>query len=64
MKIRPDTIFQVRRDLLRRIKIRFDEEGIEIAVSHLKLRQSEDTSDRSCYNDTDYNDADYNDTVA
>ncbi len=56
MKIRPDTIFQVRRELLRRIKIRFDEEGTEITVSHLTLRQSEDTSDRSCYNDTDYND--------
>ncbi len=56
MKIFPDMIFQVRRELLRRIKIRFDEEGTEITVSHLKLRQSEDTSDRSCYNDTDYND--------
>lgn len=52
MTIRPDTIFQARRELLRRIRIRFDEEGIEITVSHLKLLQYEDASDRSCNNDT------------
>ncbi len=41
MKTRPDTVFQTRRELLRRIKKRFDKEGIEISVPHLKLLQSE-----------------------
>ncbi|NIO43727.1 MAG: mechanosensitive ion channel, partial [Burkholderiales bacterium] len=40
---RPDTVFQTRRELLRRIKRRFDAEGIEISVPHIRLVQGEDT---------------------
>ena len=41
----PDKIFPTRRELLRRIKKRFDEVGIEVAVPHRVLIQdtSEDT---------------------
>ncbi|UCH46925.1 MAG: mechanosensitive ion channel [Betaproteobacteria bacterium] len=42
MKTRPDTVFQTRRELLRRIKKRFDEEGIEISVPNIRLLQGED----------------------
>jgi carbonic anhydrase len=37
MQTRPDTVFQTRRELLRRIKKRFDEEGIEISVPNIRL---------------------------
>ena len=38
----PDKLFHTRRELLRRIKKRFDEEGIEIAVPHRILLQPTD----------------------
>lgn len=41
VQTQPDKIFPTRRELLRRIKKRFDEEGIEISVPHLTLRQPE-----------------------
>jgi len=40
VQTQPDKIFQTRRELLRRIKKRFDEEGIEISVPHRMLLQS------------------------
>ena len=42
IQTRPDTVFQTRRELLRRIKKRFDEEGIEISVPNIKLLQGQD----------------------
>ena len=42
----PDKIFQARRELLRRIKKRFDEEGIEISVPHRMLLHSTDSQHR------------------
>ena len=44
VQTRPDTIFQTRRELLRRIKKRFDEEGIEISVPNIRLLQGEDAA--------------------
>jgi small conductance mechanosensitive channel len=44
MQTRPDTVFQTRRELLRRIKKRFDEEGIEISVPNIRLLQGEDAA--------------------
>jgi small-conductance mechanosensitive channel len=41
MQTRPDTVFQTRRELLRRIKKRFDEEGIEISVPNIRLLQGD-----------------------
>ena len=37
VEVRPDKVFPTRRELLRRIKKKFDEEGIEIAVPYLKV---------------------------
>lgn len=42
VQTQPDTIFQTRRELLRRIKKRCDDEGIEISVPHRMLLQSTD----------------------
>lgn len=42
IQTRPDKIFPTRRQLLRRIKKRFDEVGIEIAVPHRVLIQQKD----------------------
>ena len=42
VQTQPDKIFQTRRELLRRIKKRFDEEGIEISVPQRILLQSND----------------------
>jgi small conductance mechanosensitive channel len=39
MQTRPDKIFPVRRQMLRRIKNRFDQEGIEISVPHRVIIQ-------------------------
>ncbi len=39
VQTQPDKIFPTRRQLLRRIKNRFDEEGIEISVPHRMLMQ-------------------------
>ena len=39
VETQPDKIFQIRRELRRRIKKRFDEEGIELSVPHLTLLQ-------------------------
>jgi small conductance mechanosensitive channel len=41
MQTRPDKIFPVRRQMLRRIKNRFDKEGIEISVPHRVIIQGE-----------------------
>lgn len=41
MQTRPDKIFPVRRQLLRRVKNKFDEEGIEISVPHRLIIQCE-----------------------
>jgi small conductance mechanosensitive channel len=43
VQTQPDKIFATRRELLRRIKKRFDEEGIEISVPHRTLLQSKDS---------------------
>lgn len=42
VQTQPDKIFPARRELLRRIKKRFDAEGIEIAVPYRKLLQGTD----------------------
>ena len=42
VQTRPDKLFVVRRELLRRIKNRFDEEGIKIAVPHRIVFQRPD----------------------
>ena len=47
MQTRPDTVFQTRRELLRRIKKRFDEEGIEISVPNIRLLYGEDAGTTS-----------------
>jgi small conductance mechanosensitive channel len=39
MKTRPDQMFPVRREMLRRIKNKFDEVGIEISVPHRVIHQ-------------------------
>jgi small-conductance mechanosensitive channel len=39
VQTQPDKIFQTRRQLLRRIKNRFDEEGIQVSVPHRILQQ-------------------------
>jgi small conductance mechanosensitive channel len=46
VQTQPDKIFPTRRQLLRRIKNRFDEEGIQISVPHRILLQEkrEDTN--------------------
>jgi small conductance mechanosensitive channel len=41
MKTRPDKMFAVRRQMLRRVKNRFDREGIEISVPHRVIIQRE-----------------------
>ena len=41
LKTRPDQMFPVRRELLRRIKNRFDETGIEISVPHRIIHQQQ-----------------------
>ena len=43
VQTQPDKIFAAKRELLRRIKKRFDEEGIEISVPHRTLLQPKDT---------------------
>ncbi|MGD8477130.1 MAG: mechanosensitive ion channel [Burkholderiales bacterium] len=43
VQTQPDKIFQTRRELLRRIKNRFDEEGIEISVPQRMLLQAKST---------------------
>ncbi len=42
VQTQPDKIFAAKRELLRRIKKRFDEEGIEISVPHRTLLQPKD----------------------
>ena len=44
LKTRPDKMWPVRRELLRRIKNRFDQEGIEIPIPHRLVYQQINTT--------------------
>lgn len=41
LKTRPEQMFPVRRQMLRRIKNKFDDEGIEISVPHRVIQQQQ-----------------------
>jgi small conductance mechanosensitive channel len=44
LKTKPDKMFLVKREMLRRIKNRFDQEGIEIPIPHRVIHQQEGTA--------------------